>query len=117
MQKFKEETLNCTDETTSQSHTVPPQASTITDKIQAEATTANSISPADKKSSLRSTPDTPEGTTAYFNPITEEQQVETSTINDQTTQLPMSSTEQLITSPKESEDSGMYQNTNWHYYA
>ncbi|XP_071121949.1 mucin-6-like isoform X4 [Mytilus edulis] len=93
------------DETTSQFNTVPPQASTIADKIQAEATTANSISPADKESSLRSTPETPKGTTAYFNPITEEQQVETSTINDQTTHLPMSSTEQLITTPKESEDS------------
>ncbi|XP_063443189.1 mucin-2-like isoform X2 [Mytilus trossulus] len=90
-------------ETTSQSNTVPPQASTITDKIQAEATTANDINPVDKESSLRSTS---EGTTAYFNPITKEQQVETSTIKDQTTQLPMSSTAQLITIQKEPEDSG-----------
>ncbi|CAC5407897.1 unnamed protein product [Mytilus coruscus] len=89
---------------TSQSNTVQTEASLITDKILTEVTTANDIRPVDKESSGGKTTENPQATTSNIHPITEQQQVETTSPKDHTTQLSMSSTPQLITIPKGLED-------------
>lgn len=77
-----------------------------TTEMLAEDSTVNDIIPVDTESSRGNTTENTGDTTTYTLPITEEIQVETTTMNDKTTPLHESSTPQSITIPKESEDSG-----------
>lgn len=115
-QKFKHNiqlTFSLTE--TSESNTVPTQSSVITEEILAEATTADDIGFVDKKISTAENPtEIPESTTANFHPPTEEQQLEMTNSNDQTTQPNLLSTPEMSTISKELAPTGMYQNIHFH---
>ncbi|XP_076105708.1 uncharacterized protein LOC143074038 [Mytilus galloprovincialis] len=81
--------------TTNQSNYVPTESSLITDEIPKEATTANDRSRVKIDSSLGNTTESPDATTSFFNPTPEEQNLETTTTEGQTTQqaLPIEDSE------------------------